>query len=139
MTDHPSPAPASPLASWALAAICAVTVGLYALLACTRDPELGNRAAADAYYNQLVDGFRSGQLSLKHDAPAGLAALADPYDPAANGDFRGTVYTDTNRVHDLTYYQGKLYLYFGVTPALLLFWPAAMTGHYVSQIGRAHV
>jgi hypothetical protein len=133
MTDHPSPAPASPLASWALAAICAVTVGLYALLACTRDPELGNRAAADAYYNQLVDGFRSGQLSLKHDAPAGLAALADPYDPAANGDFRGTVYTDTNRVHDLTYYQGKLYLYFGVTPALLLFWPAAMTGHYVSH------
>ena len=33
MTDHPSPAPAFPLASWVLAAVCAATVGLYAVLA----------------------------------------------------------------------------------------------------------
>ena len=33
---------------------------------------------------------------------------------------------------DLSYYKGKLYLYFGVTPVLLLFWPyAALTGHYL--------
>ena len=33
---------------------------------------------------------------------------------------------------DQSYYRGKLYLYFGVTPALLLFWPyAALTGHYL--------
>ena len=33
---------------------------------------------------------------------------------------------------DLSYYQGKLYLYFGVTPALVLFWPyVALTGHYL--------
>ena len=32
----------------------------------------------------------------------------------------------------MSYYKGKLYLYFGVTPALLLFWPwAALTGHYL--------
>ena len=33
---------------------------------------------------------------------------------------------------DLSYYKGRLYLYFGVTPALILFWPfAALTGHYL--------
>ena len=35
-------------------------------------------------------------------------------------------------MHDLSYYKGKLYLYFGVTPALLLFWPwVTLTGHYL--------
>jgi tetratricopeptide (TPR) repeat protein len=33
---------------------------------------------------------------------------------------------------DLSYYKGKLYLYFGVTPAVILFWPyVALTGHYL--------
>jgi len=35
-------------------------------------------------------------------------------------------------LHDVSYYKGRLYLYFGVTPALVLFWPyAALTGHYL--------
>ena len=35
---------------------------------------------------------------------------------------------------DMSYYKGKLYLYFGVTPAVVLFWPyVALTGHYLSQ------
>ena len=35
-------------------------------------------------------------------------------------------------MHDLSYYKGKLYLYFGVTPAVALFWPyVALTGHYL--------
>jgi Tfp pilus assembly protein PilF len=134
MTDHPSPALPSRVATWVLAGVCVAMVGFYALLAVTRNSELGNRTAAEAYYNRLVEGFRAGQLSLRQEAPAGLAALADPYDPEANGPFRGVVYTDTNRIHDLTFFRGKLYLYFGVTPALLLFWPAVgLTGHYVSH------
>ena len=85
------------------------------------------RDPAEAYYNLLVQGFRSGQLNLKQEAPPGLAKLADPYDPAAN-----TVYREGAHLHDLSYYNGKLYLYYGVTPALVLFWPyAALTGHYL--------
>jgi tetratricopeptide (TPR) repeat protein len=82
---------------------------------------------ADAYYNQLVQGFRSGQLNLKREVPPGLTKLADPYDPVAN-----VYYREQNRLHDVSYYKGKLYLYFGVTPALVLFWPyVALTGHYL--------
>ena len=34
----------------------------------------------------------------------------------------------------MSYYKGKLYLYFGVTPALVLFWPyVTLTGHYLSD------
>jgi tetratricopeptide (TPR) repeat protein len=82
---------------------------------------------ADAYYNLLVQGFRSGQLNLKQEAPPGLANLADPYDPTTNTAFR-----EGSHLHDLSYYNGKIYLYYGVTPALVLFWPyAALTGHYL--------
>lgn len=133
MPDPTRPAPRSPAGSWLLAAICALTVGLYFLIACTLDSELGNRTAADAYYNRLVSGFRSGQLSLKQEPPAGLVALADPYDLVANAPYQGTIYVDPVRIHDLSYYRGRLYLYFGVTPALLLFWPVALTGYAVSH------
>ncbi len=83
---------------------------------------------AETYYNLLVRGFRSGRLSLEKNAPAALARLPDPYDPAANFAIR----TAPGGVHDLSYYRGGLFLYFGVTPALVLFWPyVALTGHYL--------
>jgi tetratricopeptide (TPR) repeat protein len=86
--------------------------------------------AAGSYYNLLVQGFRVGQLSLKKETPVGFAQLADPYDPAANALYRRFPY----RLHDPSYYNGRLYLYFGVTPALMLFWPfVALTGQYLSD------
>jgi hypothetical protein len=81
---------------------------------------------ADTYYNLLVQGFREGHLSVKKDVPAGFARLADPYDPAANRLYRDL----PCGMSDLSYYKSRLYLYFGVTPALILFWPfVALTGH----------
>jgi tetratricopeptide (TPR) repeat protein len=74
----------------------------------------------DDAYNLLARGLLSGHLSIDKEAPAGLARLADPYDPVANKPFRvDTVY----RLHDFSYYRGKLYLYFGIAPALFLFIP----------------
>jgi tetratricopeptide (TPR) repeat protein len=73
----------------------------------------------------LVQAFRAGQLNLKTDVPPGLAQLANPYDPNAHSPYG---------LLDMSYYKGKLYLYFGITPALVLFWPyVALTGHYLPQ------
>ncbi|MGD1083345.1 MAG: tetratricopeptide repeat protein, partial [Verrucomicrobiota bacterium] len=70
-----------------------------------------------------------GQLSVKSEVPPGLAQLADPYDPAANSSYLSF---QGHPLHELSYYKGKLYLYFGITPALVLFWPyVALTGHYL--------
>ncbi len=93
--------------------------------------ELARLRAEDSYYNLLVQGFRVGQLNVKREAPAGLARLSDPFDSVQNAPFVG----DANYpLIDMSYYQGKLYLYFGVTPALVLFWPyVALTGHYLSE------
>ena len=103
-----------------LGTICALVIGFYAWSA--RPGWLGMRTARaeDAYYNLVVRGFRAGQLDLKAEVPPGLAQLADPYDPVANADY---LLVDGHPLWDLSYYRGKLYLYYGVPPALVLFWP----------------
>ncbi len=111
-----------------LGAVCTLVIGVYAYTARSGIFESLNLNAADAYYNLLVQGFRTGQLSLKKEVPPGLAQLADPYDPVANAPYRSFPYTTL----DLSFYKGKFYLYWGVTPALILFWPyAALTGDYL--------
>jgi len=113
-----------PNARWgqiSIAVVCALIVGLFLWTAGFPS------GAAGEHYNRLVDGFRSGHLYLQKEVPPGLAQLADPYNPQANFPYRGAMY-------DLSFYRGKLYLYFGITPALILFWPwVAASGHYLSQ------
>ncbi len=79
----------------------------------------------DGYYPLETAGFQSGHLYVPITPHPALLALPDPYDPVANA---------TYRVHDMSLYKGHYYIYFGVTPALLLFWPvAALTGRYLSE------
>ena len=105
--------------------IGALVIGIFAWSAEPGFLELKSPHAEDSYYNLLVQGFRDGQLNMKREAPPGLARLADPYDPAVNAAY-------IVEVGDMSYYKGKLYLYFGVTPALVLFWPyVTLTGHYL--------
>ncbi|MGA2137853.1 MAG: tetratricopeptide repeat protein [Verrucomicrobiia bacterium] len=111
-----------------LAAVCVLVIGVYVYMAQSGVLELVSPNAADTYYSLLVQGFRAGQLSLKKEVPPEFARLADPYDPAVNVPYEGPPY----QMLDLSYYKGKFYLYFGITPALILFWPyVALTGHYL--------
>jgi Flp pilus assembly protein TadD len=111
-----------------LTAVCLLVIGVYVCATHTEAWESSSPNAANNYYNLLVQGFRAGQPNLKKDVPPGLMQLTDPYDPAANNQFR----TGSDRLHDLSYYKGRLYLYFGITPALILLWPfVVLTGHYL--------
>jgi hypothetical protein len=79
----------------------------------------------NGYYPLQTAGFRSGHLYAAIEPNPELLALPDPYDPVANAPFR---------VHDMSLYDGHYYLYFGVTPVLIFFWPiAALTGWYVLE------
>jgi len=113
-----------------LGVIGALAAAVFLELAAANVTEWGKASARDEDYNLLVEGFQRGQLSLAKEVPAGLGRLADPYDPAANAVYRAIPYG----LDDLSYYGGKLYLYFGAVPALLLFWPwAALIGDYLFQ------
>ena len=86
---------------------------------------LGFRREAEGYYNLQTAGFIQGHLYAAVEPHPGLLALADPYDPVANAPYR---------VHDMTFWQGKYYLYFGVAPVLLLFLPVqVLTGHFIME------
>ena len=105
-------------------AACALVIGLFIWAAEPGVLELQSNHAQRAYYNLLVQGFSAGQLNLKIAVPPELAQMADPYDPANQAH--------TATVWDMSYYKGKLYIYYGVTPALVLYWPyEALTGRYL--------
>jgi hypothetical protein len=109
----------------AVAWACAAIIAGYFWCAYPAVPQYGLFDPSQQHFNQLVAGFRSGQLSLKQSPAPEMARLADPYDPAQNGDYR---------LHDASYFHGRYFIYYGVTPALILFWPyVALTGHYLAQ------
>jgi tetratricopeptide (TPR) repeat protein len=108
-----------------------LVIGIYAWSAAPGFLETVHPSARDAYYNLLVQGFQEGHLSVKREPSPALAQMANPYDPVAN---RPYVWDSQHLAQDMSYYHGKLYLYFGVTPAITLFWPyLVLTGHYLSH------
>jgi Flp pilus assembly protein TadD len=112
-----------------LAVVCALVIGIFAGTAESGFLESIGTGAQDSYYNLLVQGFQAGQLNVKRDPPPGLDQLADPYDPAVNTTYLWHV---SRLSYEMSYYQGKLFLYFGATPAVILFWPyESITGHYL--------
>lgn len=136
--DPPRPPVASARDRW-LAATVVLVLAFYAWRIAPAESELGNIDARGAYYNRLIDGFRAGHLHLAVDVPAGLRQLADPYAPAQSQPYRGHVFAP-GRLHDTTYFREKIYLYFGVTPAVVLFWPCRLlTGTYLSHAAAVGV
>ena len=106
-----------------LGLVCALVIGVYVWKARSCPLESAGTRPQDSGYNLLVQGFRAGQLNLKREAPPALAE---------RGDFATLDWSQMPEMNDLSYYKGKLYLYFGATPAVALFWPyVALTGHYL--------
>jgi tetratricopeptide (TPR) repeat protein len=110
-----------------------VVIATYLFLGVMGLTDRGNPYPRDAAYNLLTRGLLSGHLYVDKEAPAGLVNLGDPYDPVANKPFR----VDTvHRLHDFSYYRGRLYLYFGIAPALLVFVPwHLLTGGWLPHWG----
>jgi hypothetical protein len=77
------------------------------------------------YYGLQVQGFIKGQINAAIIPSPELLALKDPYDPVANAPYR---------VHDMTLFRGKYYLYFGVAPIILFIYPIGIVaGWYPSE------
>ena len=107
----------------------AVVAGFAALLGLSRSYAWSGPASGEPY-NLAVEGFRAGHLWLAKEAPAPLVRAGDPYAFATYRRFLGPPWN----LVDLSYYRGHLYAYFGVTQAVILFWPyRAVTGAFLHQ------
>jgi tetratricopeptide (TPR) repeat protein len=106
-----------------------VVAGLAAILVSSRSYAWSGPAAGEPY-NLVAEGFRSGHVWLAKEAPAPLVGARNPYDFATYRRYLGPPWG----LIDLSYYRGHLYAYFGVTPAVILFWPyRALTGAWLHQ------
>jgi hypothetical protein len=64
------------------------------------------------HYATLAQGFERGKLFMTTRPDPRLGALPNPYDPSARRGIQTPV--------DVTYYQGRYYLYWGPVPSLML-------------------
>jgi hypothetical protein len=99
--------------TWGAAAACIVFIiwmGIDWTTIRSRDTYVGKKTD---YYSLLVNGFLSGHLYMARD---GYPDWSNP-DPA--------VRAKAPHLLDASYYRGRYYLYFGVTPAALLLLPYA--------------
>lgn len=64
------------------------------------------------YYADLARGFERGKLYLPTKVEPNLLELANPYDPDTRVDIHAPI--------DISYYQGRYYLYWGPVPAVIL-------------------
>jgi putative flippase GtrA len=77
-----------------------------------------------SFYSLLAQSFADGRLDLEVKPPKALLALPDPYDPVQNAPYQ---------LHDASLYKGHYYLYFGPTPAAVLYLPLRVVGVDVSD------
>lgn len=86
-------------------------------------------AEPSGYYGLLTEALLAGQLHLKITPDPKLALLENPY-----AGPQGTL-----RPHDMSYYRGRFYLYYGITPALILFvpWKLASGCYLQESVGTA--
>lgn len=76
------------------------------------------------HYREYADALLAGQLHLDRAPDPRLVALPDPYDPVANEPYR---------VNDLSYRDGRYYLYHSLVPALLVLAPVKWaTGQHLA-------
>lgn len=70
-----------------------------------------------AQYVMLAESLAEGRVDLEHEAIDALKGLSNPYDT----NQRKNEITDAP--WDISYYNGKLYVYFGLVPELLFYFP----------------
>lgn len=90
----------------------------------------GESTAQSLQYQELAEAFSQGQTSLLVEPPQALIDMENPYDM----EYRDQVMRE-NGVYfqwDHAYYNGRYYVYFGVVPEVLFFFPYyLLTGEHL--------
>ena len=111
------------LMEWSLCALVALFVGSFYF-----KDKMTTRAffahEPPSYYGLLTEALAAGRTNLNIVADIRFLRLANPYAGPQ----------DTLRPHDMSYYKGKFYIYYGITPALILTLPwLVATGTFLTE------
>jgi hypothetical protein len=110
-------------AEWSLFVLVALLVGW-----CYFNDKADRREflspTAPSYYGLLTEALAAGRTNLNIVADIKFLRLKNPYAGPQ----------DTLRPHDMSYYKGKFYIYYGITPALILMLPwLVATGKFLTE------
>src|SRR5579862_243706 len=106
-----------------LLALLMLSISAFYMFRACKGGAAQNLGKTSEYYDLLTDAFLAGRTSLLLEPAPELLALPNPFDPDANRPYR---------LHDASLYHGKYYLYYGPTPALVLFLPfKLLTGFHL--------
>ncbi|MCR5502464.1 MAG: hypothetical protein K6F53_05620 [Lachnospiraceae bacterium] len=79
-------------------------------------------------YQRLAEAFKAGSLSLLFEPDERLVKMENPYDMS----YRASIMEFDDYRFDHAYYNGKYYVYFGVVPCALLYFPYyLLTGKHI--------
>jgi len=127
MVTSPSPAPRRG-PPWVFAAVLLV-LSWYVYATWRVSPGLVTHRP-QAYYELLTEAVLAGRTYLDLEPDPRLATLANPW-AGPQG---------IPRAHDATYFKGRYYIYFGVSPVILLLAPwRLVTGTYLTEAGSIGV
>lgn len=86
-------------------------------------------------YAELAKAMANGQLYLEEEPPTWLQEMDEPYDKGARDELEKQ--TGEAALHDVAYYDGKYYVYFGVVPVVLFYLPFHLVtgGDFPTAIG----
>ena len=114
--------------STVLVGLLLIAIGLNYLADARRHGGSLTSVTPPGYYGLLTEALTAGQVNLRIIPDPEFLRLADPY-AGPQG---------TNRPHDMTFYRGKFYLYYGITPALILMVPWRLTtGTYLTEVAAS--
>jgi hypothetical protein len=114
--------------STVLIGLLLIAIGLNYLADAQRHGGSLTSVTPPGYYGLLTEALTAGQVNLRIIPDPEFLRLADPY-AGPQG---------TNRPHDMTFYRGKFYLYYGITPALILMVPwKLLTGTYLTEVATS--
>ncbi|HTP00024.1 MAG TPA: hypothetical protein VMJ64_01520 [Anaerolineales bacterium] len=102
------------------ALLAAGAVVLIAYLFMATDGTWSRWPVSTDYYDRLARALVSGRLYVKEAPHPALLALANPYDPDARKGIPGLVPEATDTIWDMAMYRGRVYLYWGPVPSILL-------------------
>ena len=84
------------------------------------------------YYDRLARSFQVGRLDVQSRPDPALLALSNPYDPDARKGISGLEVERPGTIWDMSLYNGRIYLYWGPAPALIL---AAVKFVFPAEVG----
>ncbi|MCR5675021.1 MAG: hypothetical protein K6G16_04855 [Lachnospiraceae bacterium] len=88
------------------------------------------RWPADLEYNYYADALMDGHLWLSPDPPETLLRMENPYDPVLRN--RMLSEAGEEALNDYSWYRGRYYCYFGITPVILFYLPYQfLTGRWL--------